>query len=383
MTSSPRRADALRRGAQFGSRAIDLSAELSRKEARRRAAMFRQKAYFILQCSLAAAVAYAAARYVFDVPVPLFAPVAAMITLGMTHGQRLKRAVEITVGVAVGVAIGESFVHAFGLGVWQVAAIVALAMGAASLVGAGALMVTQAGVQGLIVALLAADPTHAFGRWFEALIGSSVAMVFAAITPTSLVFRPREKAGAVLHTLSDLLSRTAVALDERDLAAAERTLRDARATEADLAALRGFTTDALDVLRVSPFQRRRLAEVREVAQLIEPVDRAVRNARVLIRRAGVSLGVRDDVPTAYADAVQHLAEATESMAEWVETGAVPPQLRPRLMAIAAETAEPEPGASLSAEVVRAQVRSLVVDLLGALGDPYAEAVAAVRAAGTE
>ncbi|MFN8098903.1 MAG: FUSC family protein [Dermatophilaceae bacterium] len=382
MTSNTRPVDAFRRGARFGSRAIDLSAELSRKEARRRAAMFRQKATFILQCSAAAAVAYAVARYVFDVAVPLFAPVAAMIALGMTHGQRLKRAVEITVGVAVGVAIGESFVHAFGLGVWQVAAIVALAMSAASLVGAGALMVTQAGVQGLIVALLSADPTHAFGRWFEALIGSTVAMLFAAIVPTSLVFRPREKATAILHTLSDLLSRTAVALDERDVAAIDRTLADARATESDMVALRGVTTDALDVLRVSPFQRARIGEVREVAGLIEPVDRAVRNARVLIRRASVSLSVRDDVPTAYADAVQHLAEATESMAGWIETGAEPPELRAGLMAIARETADAAPDASLSAEVVRAQVRSLLVDLLMALGDAYADAVAAVRAAGT-
>ena len=97
----------LRRTADLGARALERSARLSRREAARRARVLRNKAYFIVQCALAAATSYALAKYLFRVAIPLFAPVAAMVCLGMTHGQRLRRALEITVGVAVGVFFGE------------------------------------------------------------------------------------------------------------------------------------------------------------------------------------------------------------------------------------------------------------------------------------
>jgi len=44
-------------------------------------------------------------------PAPFFAPVAAIITLGFSFGQRLRRAVEVAIGVAVGVLVGDAFVR--------------------------------------------------------------------------------------------------------------------------------------------------------------------------------------------------------------------------------------------------------------------------------
>lgn len=378
-----RRADAagaLRRGASFGSRALDLSVALSVKEARRRRRMFRQKAFFILQCAIAAGVAYALARDVFDVAVPLFAPVSAMICLGMTYGQRLRRAVEITVGVAVGVFVGELFVLWFGMGPWQVVAIVAVAMGIASTLGGGGLIVTQAGVQGLIVALLAAQPQSAFGRWVEALIGCFVALVFATVVPTSTLLRPRGQATAILHNLSDLMSRVAIALDDRDADAALGTLDDARRTEADLTALRGYAGDSVEIIRLAPVSRSMREQVAAVAAFIEPMDRAVRNARVLFRRATISLQTGEEVPGVYAEWVEQLADATEVLVYYVAGDGEPPALRPTLARLAATTAAPHPEASLSAEVIRAQIRSILVDYLMMLGDPLDAAQRAVREA---
>lgn len=373
----------LRRGASFGSKAIDISVALSVKEARRRRRMFRQKAFFILQCAIAAGVAYSLARYVFDVQVPLFAPVSAMICLGMTHGQRLRRAVEITAGVAVGVFVGELFVHWFGMGPWQVVAIVAVGMSIASMLGGGGLIVTQAGVQGLIVALLASNTQGAFGRWLEALIGCVVALAFATVVPTSTLLRPRGQATAILHNVSDLMSRVAVALDEHDAAAALGTLQDARRTEADLTALRGYSSDSVEVIRLAPVSRSMREQVTAVAAIIEPMDRAVRNARVLFRRATISLQTGEQVPRQYAEWVEHLADATEVLVHFVESGRPPPALRRSLLRIAAETTRPHPKADLSAEVIRAQIRSILVDYLMMLGDSHPAAQAAVREASAD
>lgn len=354
-------------GVAAGSRAFEVSSTLARRQAREQARMWRAKAFFILQCGVAAVVAYSIAHYVFDVAVPLFAPVAAMICLGMTYGQRFRRAIEVTLGVAVGAFVGESFLHIAGLGPWQVGAIVVTAMSVASLLGAGPLMVTQAGVQGLIVALLSGTTTTAFGRWFEALIGACVAVVFAGLVPASTIARPRRKSTAVLETLSSLLTATALGLSARDEEMLEETLTRARATEADLATLRGLTDDAVEVVAISPLHFGRRGEVRELGAMLAPIDRAMRNARVLIRRSATAVRVGEAVPGAYVEAVTELADATDLLARAVREGRPNPALEAALARTALDTRSPAPGAPLSAEVIRAQIRSILVDFHQVLG----------------
>lgn len=348
-------------------RAVDLTAAT----ARRRAARLRQRAFFIAQCSVAAAVAYLVAKDVFRVAVPLFAPVAAIVALGMTHGQRLRRALEITVGVAVGVGIGELFVHAFGIGWWQIIVIVATSMTLAALLDQGTLIVNQAGIQGMIVALLVGG-THmaeatALGRWFEALIGSVVALVFASIVPTSTLLKPRAQATRLLDHLALMLAAIGDALTNDDVEAAERVLAEARDTERDLVTLRGYASDSADVVRVSPFHRGRRGDIGEITDILEPMDRAIRNARVLIRRATVSLQVGEPVPPRYVSAVHDLATAVDVLADELSAGSTYEEAEARLLAIGSATADPAPETTLSAEVIRAQIRSMAVDLLMVIG----------------
>ena len=47
---------------------------------------------------------------------PFFAPVTAILCLGLTYGQRLRRIVEVTVGVAIGVLVGDLIVTVLGAG---------------------------------------------------------------------------------------------------------------------------------------------------------------------------------------------------------------------------------------------------------------------------
>lgn len=375
-TPDPRRA--LRRTVRLGSKWLDASAELSRREAVERGRRWRSRVVFIVQCAVAAGLAYAVARYAFRVAVPLFAPVAAMLCLGMSHGQRLRRAAEITIGVAVGALIGETFVHLFGMGVWQVVAIVAVGMSIATILGAGVLMVTQAGVQGLIVALLAAQPTTAFGRWFEALIGSLIALGVAALTPLGPLQRPRLTASAVLTRLSAALIETARGLEQADTAALERALDRARGTEQDLAELRGQVADSLEIARLSPFHRGRREEVRTIAAQLPPLDRSVRNARVLVRRAVTATQTHEHVPLTHLALIWELADVTDLLAEAVATGHPDPDLRATIAQVAREAMVHDTSADLSAEVIRAQVRSILVDDLMVLGHSLDAAQAAVR-----
>jgi uncharacterized membrane protein YgaE (UPF0421/DUF939 family) len=72
-----------------------------------RVARLRSKAWQIGQAALAAGAAWFIAKDLLDHPTPFFAPIAAVVCLGTSYGQRLRRVVEVTFGVAIGVFIAD------------------------------------------------------------------------------------------------------------------------------------------------------------------------------------------------------------------------------------------------------------------------------------
>ena len=172
-----------------------------------RVTRLRSKTWAIAQCSLAAGVAWFVAADVFGHQTPFFAPIAAVVSLGTSYGQRLRRVAEVTIGVAVGVLIADLLVVQIGSGAWQLVLIVALAMSAAFLLDGGQLLVTQAAVQSIVVATLIPEVDAAFIRWTDALIGGAVALVAATVVPAAPLRRPREQAAEVVRKIAELLRR--------------------------------------------------------------------------------------------------------------------------------------------------------------------------------
>ena len=109
----------------------------SRTEMRERLAELRSSWLTLLLAGVCAAVAWWVARELIDHPSGFFAPVAAILTLGLTVGQRGRRAFEIGFGVALGITVADLLVLAIGSGVWQLGVVVLLAMVAAVLAGGG------------------------------------------------------------------------------------------------------------------------------------------------------------------------------------------------------------------------------------------------------
>ena len=107
---------------------LEQAAEVSRAELRTRRERMIATARPILQSAVAAALAWLVATEVVGHEQPFFAPISALITLGLTVGERRRRAVEIAIGVAVGIAIADALVALIGTGTWQVAVVTGLAM---------------------------------------------------------------------------------------------------------------------------------------------------------------------------------------------------------------------------------------------------------------
>src|SRR4051812_35109641 len=133
----------------------------ARSGARARRRALRDAALPVLQCTIAAPVAWVIATHVVGHSQAFFAPIAALISLGVGLGQRPRRALELTIGVAVGIGGANLLGAGGGAGTLPIAPggavgkIGPLALGG----GSAPLLVPQAGVAGVPVAPIQ-PPTH-------------------------------------------------------------------------------------------------------------------------------------------------------------------------------------------------------------------------------
>jgi len=349
---------------------LDLLMARGRMSLRARLDRLDDKRWQVGQCAIAAGVAWWLAAELFQHDRPFLAPVAAVLSLGTSYGQRLRRVAEVTVGVAIGVLTADVFTHYLGSGAWQLALIVALAMSTALLLDAGAIFVTQAAVQSIVVSVLLPDPGAAFTRWTDALIGGSVALVAAAVVPRAPLRRPREQAAVVARKVSQLLRAAADCIEDGDIDHARAVLADARATENLITELKAASAEGLSIVASSPFRIRHKAPVRLMADLIEPLDRALRNTRVLLRRVTVAAYRRESIPGGYSAFARDLATLTDAVAAELATGRMAEAVRDDLVELGRASSHLARTEGLSADVVLAQFRSIVADLLTVTGmDP--------------
>ena len=341
----------------------------------------RVSAIPILQCAFAAALAWWIAFDVVGHPRPFFAPIAAVVSLGISLGSRLRRSVELVVGVSVGIGVGDIFISAVGTGVWQIAVVVLLAMGTAVLLDGGPIIAMQAASSAVLIAtLIPPGDAAGLGRMVDALVGGLVGVATVAILPTHPVRRARRDAAGVLNIAAEVLRMTADGLLEQNPTIIEDALNKARATQPQIDSLRVNLKSGREIARISPLHWNSRARLERIGAAADPIDNAVRNIRVLARRA-LSL-VRDDeiLDPRLIDQVERLAQAVEVVRRMMQAdpGEQPDQAEAaRVLRAVAVRAKPDivADAGLSAHVVFAQLRSTVVDLLQVTGVSRVSAIA--------
>jgi uncharacterized membrane protein YgaE (UPF0421/DUF939 family) len=354
----------------------DRAWERGRLSVAARVRRLKSKAWMIGQCAIAAGVAWAVAKGVFGHSVPFFAPIAAVLCLGTSYGQRLRRVAEVSVGCSVGIGIADLFTHLAGRGTWQITVVVGVAISAAVLLDAGVMFISQAAVQSIVITtLLPLD--GGVSRIVDALIGGAVALVAASVVPGAPLRRPRQEAAKVTRELAALLYSARESARDVDVEAAAEVLDSARETDALLSELRAAADEGLEVVRSSPFHRAARPHVRSISELVGPLDRAIRNTRVLIRRVVVSARLGETMPPDYLGLLDEIGAVTQDIADRLAANESPESMQRRLVGIAAATSTASEPLTLSAAVVLGQLRSLVVDLLELTGVAPAEAVAMV------
>ncbi len=352
-------------------------------QALRRGALLRLRvrSWPILQTAAAAVVAWYLATLLVSEEQPVFAAIAAVVSLGATYGQRPERAVELVGGVVLGIGLADLLVGAIGSGPMQLGLLVLLAMGAAVALGGGPLLVTEAAVSASLLVLL--EPTSAGlapSRLIEAVVGGGVALAVSALAfPPNPVLLVGRSAQAIFGGLGRALEDVAAALADGDRDRSERALQAAREIDHDLRALDETLVIAGETARFSPGRRSSRGELERYARAARHIDFAVRNARVLARHAARFVRGARPAPPELLGAIDDLGLAVWALAAELDEprGDVDVRVhtsRAARRATQAFNATPEIGL---AEIV-AQVRSTAIDLARAAeavtgtGDGFAE-----------
>src|SRR4051812_28917859 len=189
-----------------------------------------------LPSRVAAALAWLIAHALIGRPAPFFAPIAAVITLASSVGQRLRRTTELVIGVALGIGVGDTLILLIGSGPWQIGLIVILAILVATAVGGGTPLVVQSASSAVLVATLTSATGLPWTRFFDALVGGCVGLaVMTILLPLNPLTVVRRAADPALAALAAGSHQVATGLADGDREAIQDALASLRAAESTFA----------------------------------------------------------------------------------------------------------------------------------------------------
>lgn len=357
---------------------VQRSRELGREMVLSRVRRLRSMALPIVQSAVAAGLAWVIATDVFDHKQAFFAPIAVVLCIGVGLGRRLRRVAELVVGVSVGIGVGDLLVSAIGTGAWQIALVVALAMTVSVFLDGGALITLQAGSSAVLVATLLPPGGHGgVNRMLDAFIGGLVGLATVVLLPGDPPGITRSHGQRIFAELAAALSGAAEAHTRRDAELAERSLSRARSTQQTIDDFRAALAAATEIAAFSPLRRRRRRRLGRYSTAAVPLDHALRNARVLLRRTVAAIHAGEPVPEPILTALDELAGAAVLLGRELADGQEPVRSAGKLRetAVLLDLSQSAAPSGHSAHVVFAQTRSLTVDLLEATGLDHESALA--------
>jgi uncharacterized membrane protein YgaE (UPF0421/DUF939 family) len=184
-------------------------------------------------------------------------------------------------------------------------------------------------------------------------------------------------AAALLDDLADVLLAGVNSVRKRNAVRAGKALQRARETQLTLDELSDAAQEGLDVLQVSPFRRRYRTGVQDIRSIAEPLDRAARGVRAVLRRVVTVTENGETVPTALIGLMEQLSSACVLLAADVAAERSLGNAVDALVAVAQDSATVT-RSSLSGDMILAQVQTIVVDLLQIAGLDIDEALARSR-----
>ena len=338
----------------------------------------------IFQTAVAAGIAWSLAVLILGHGRPLFASVAAVLSLGLAVGQRGRRAVELILGVAFGFVVADLLVFFVGVGPVQLGTMVALAMAVAVFFGEGELGVNEAAITAMILVVVDQPSNAGFSpdRLLEALVGCGVALAVHVLLPINPKVMVERAAHPVFGESVSVLEETAAALTAGDLEEAERVLSRARELDERVSNFKEALAAGHETARFAPPRRGALRHLEPYAAAAEQIDLTVRNVRGLTRASASAVRYGSPAPEALAGTILHLARAVEALGAYLESPEQPEdtcQFALKAAGDATALLEEHREDLVTSELV-GRIRTTAIDIMRGTGMDREEALQAIEEA---
>ncbi|MGO1912673.1 MAG: FUSC family protein, partial [Corynebacterium sp.] len=269
---------------------------------------------FAVQCAIAAGLAWFIAHDLIGHTQPFFAPIAAVISLGVGGGKRMRRGFELLIGATVGIGIGDLVISQIGGGAWQITVVVLVAMLLAVFVDKGPLVPNQAASSAVLVATLIPPGDQAgWERMVDCMVGGLIGLIVVAVIPNNPLREARREVSSLISNAALVLDDVAQGIEDRDGTLIGEALETARGTQASVNNLLSAVGGGDEVMNLSPIYWNARRYSKSMNRILVPVDNVMRNSRVLARRAEIMVedGLYPDqrMPTLIrelSDALGHL-----------------------------------------------------------------------------
>ncbi len=244
------------------------------------------------KAALATAIAWELAKLLPGKQPPVFAPLAAMLTVQVTAFESLRSAVQRTLGVVAGVLLAFGLAQVLGLHWWSIGLVVLAAMVLGQALALGNQGSTQVPVSALLVlGLGAATSSYAYARVLETVLGATVGVVLSLVLVPPLHLRDTGRAVRRLaEGQGQLLDDIAADLGTGPWpgASTAQRLADARALAGDLSRAQEAVERVGDSVRLNPRARR----ARPAARLYREELDALQHIQVQVR--GIARTLADE-----------------------------------------------------------------------------------------
>lgn len=349
----------------------------------------REGLVFAIQCAIGAGLALLIAVQVCGHQQAFFAPIAAVLSLGVSAGKRLRHGFELVLGAAVGVGIGDVLISNIGSGYWQVSVVVLVAILVATFVDKSVSVAFQASSSAVLVAtILPPGTSGSFDRMVDALVGGVIGILVLALVPNSPLRPARREVSTLVSKASLVLDDVAQGMEERKAEKITKALEVARGTQTNVNALLTNVGGGSEVVAVSPIYWTARRHAKTMNRILVPVDNVMRNTRVLARRAEIMMLDEIEPPEEMIELMRSISNELGHLGALFAEGGTRgtrdeaveiPEIVRALQKLGAEAdlhiAE---GTGLSGTVVLAQCRSIIVDALQICGYSRESAIAFLR-----
>ncbi|RCW46138.1 uncharacterized membrane protein YgaE (UPF0421/DUF939 family) [Halopolyspora algeriensis] len=274
----------------------------------------RHTAWRIGLASVTGALAWWLAQRILEQPAPIFAPIAAIVSLIDEPGVRGRRVFRLIGGVLVGVVVGEVLVRYLDTGPWQIVAAMAISMLLVSAFSTNPLTLIQAGIAAMLVIALHA-PDLGFDRLYSALLGGLLALVVSQVlvtpNPSALL---ADAARDALTPATRGLRGAAHALHQADPEAAADVLDLVRKGHQELATFETARERSRAITQQTVRGHRQRNRVRQLDARLVNIERVHTDTVLIARALHAAMPQSAQAPAPLIQALDDLAAAADTFA---------------------------------------------------------------------